>query len=226
MVITGKYVVENEPAYINPYDSIIEKTLTYEDISKWKRLVKKGTANALFGLSEMLGHKIKAVSLDIGKLPLNEIPALLGKMNAPGVGIYLPIKGEYTGHIMLIHDSAVAFQLVDLHLDMVPGATRKLGDIERCALEDIGNITGTFFLNTLADSAGIIIMPSPPSVIVDSVSAIMDIPLRFIMEKQDDALVAKVTFSADSYQMDGAFVVLPTDKFVKNITGRMEEREK
>ena len=141
----------------------------------------------------------------------------MGGTDAPGIGIYLSIDGDATGHLLLMHDPRTAFQLVDLQLDLPPGSTQELGEMERCALEDIGNITGTFFLNTLADSANLILMPSPPVVIVDTVRAIMNVPLGFIMEKQEDALVVKATFSTDSRQIDGTFMVLPTMDFMKTI---------
>ena len=195
----------------------LEITLTKDDMTVWTWLVSKGIANALSGLSEMVGHEIRVTSLDIKRLPAKDTAVLLGGTDAPGVGIYLSIDGDATGHLLLMHDPRTAFQLVDLQLDLPPGSTQELGEMERCALEDIGNITGTFFLNTLADSANLILMPSPPVVIVDTVRAIMNVPLGFIMEKQEDALVVKATFSTDSRQIDGTFMVLPTMDFMKAI---------
>ena len=216
---------EDEPGWLSVGGSrsnlvLAETTFTKEDMTVWTWLVSKGIANALSGLSEMVGHEIGVTSLDLKRLPAKDAAVLLGGTEAPGIGIYLSIDGDVTGHLLLMHDPKIAFQLIDLQLGLPPGSTQELGEMECCALGDIGNITGTFFLNTLADSAGLVLMPSPPRVIVDTVVAIMSIPLGFIMEKQDDALVAKATFSADSRQMDGTFMVLPTMDFLKAILNR------
>lgn len=192
-------------------------TLTKEDMTIWAWLVSKGIANAVSGLSEMVGHEIRVTSLDLKWLPVGDVAVSLGGTEAPGVGIYLSIQGDATGHLLLVHDLGIAFQLVDLQLDLPPGSTQRMGEIERCALADIGNITGTYFLNTLADSANLVLMPSPPSVIVDSVLAILNVPLEYIGEKQDNALVVKATFSAENRQMDGAFIVLPTIDFMVTV---------
>ncbi len=199
------------------FSPTLEITLTKDDMTVWTWLVSKGIANALSGLSEMVGHEIRVTYLDIKRLPAKDAAVLLEGTDAPGVGIYLSIDGDATGHLLLMYDPRMAFQLVDLQLDLPPGSTQELGEMERCALGDIGNITGTFFLNTLADSANLILMPSPPVVIVDTVRAIMNVPLGFIMKKQEDALVVKAAFSTDNRQIDGAFMILPTMDFMKTI---------
>ncbi len=194
-----------------------EIRLTKNDMAVWTWMVSKGIANALSGLSEMTGHEIKVNSLDLKWLPANEAGVVLGGTGASGIGIYLSINGDATGHLLLMLEPGVAFRLIDMQLDLTPGSTQHLGEMERYALEDIGNITGTFFLNTLADSSNMVLMPSPPQVLVDTVKAIMDVPLGLIMEKQEKALVVKATFRADKRQIDGSFMVLPTMDFIASI---------
>jgi len=201
----------------NGYNTVPQVPLTKDDMVVWTWLVSKGIANALAGLSQMVGHWISVNSLDLKWLPAKSAAGLLGGSETIGVGIYLTIHGDATGHLLLMHDPKTAFQLIDLQLDLPPGSTQKIEELGRCALGDIGNITGTYFLNTLADSASLLLMPSPPTVIVDTVRAIMNVPLTSIMEKQNNALVVKATFSTDSRQKDGTFMVLPTMDFMRTI---------
>ena len=198
----------------NPTPEII---LTKDDMAVWTWLVSKGIASALSGLSEMVGHEITVTSLDIKRLQAKDAAGLLGGPEAPGIGIYLAIHGDATGHLLLMHDPKIAFELIDLQMGLPPGSTQKLGEMESSVLGEMGNVTASFFLNTLADSTSLVLMPSPPAVIVDMVGAIMNIPLTFIMEKQDDVLVVKTTFSAGSRQINGTFMVLPTMDFINAI---------
>ncbi len=227
-ITAGDGIIHHPSPADNGNSPIQEIRLTKNDMATWTWMVSKGIANALSGLSEMTGHTIRVNSLDLRWLAANEAAVVLGGTEAPGIGIYLSINGDATGHLLLMLEPKVAFQLIDLQMDLEPGTTDQLGEIERCALEDIGNITGTFFLNTLADSANIILMPSPPEVLVDSVKAIMDVPLGLIMEKQEKALAVKATFSADERQINGSFMILPTMDFIASIlknSSRMETSE-
>ena len=201
----------------NSSNPVPEVTLTKNEMASWAWLVSKGIANAMSGLSQMVGQEIRLTSLDLERLSVKDATGLLGGPEALSIGIYLTIHGDATGHLLLMHDPRIAFQLIDLQLGLPLGSTQKLEEIERSVLGEMGNITGSFFLNALADATNLVLMPSPPAVIVDMVGAIMNVPLTFIMEKQDDALVVKTTFSTDSRQISGTFMVLPTADFMKVI---------
>jgi chemotaxis protein CheC len=89
--------------------------------------------------------------------------------------------------------------------------------MEYSVLGEMGNITGSFFLNALADSTNLVLMPSPPSVLIDMVGAVINVPLTYIMEENDNALVVKATFSADNRELEGTFLVLPTMEFMNTL---------
>ncbi len=205
------------PTASNSSNLAPEIVLTKDNMAVWTWLVSKGISNALFGLSQMVGHEIKVTSLDLKWLPAKDAAGLLGGLDAVSVGIYLAIEGDATGHLLLMHEPRIAFQLIDLQLELPPGSTQQIGEMERSVLGEMGNVTGSFFLNALADTTNLVLMPSPPAVIVDMVGAIMNIPLTFIMAEQDEALVVKATFNAASQKIDGTFMVLPTMDFIRTI---------
>jgi hypothetical protein len=64
-------------------------------------------------------------------------------------------------------------------------------------------------------------MPSPPEVIVDSVSSIMRIPMQSIIMNRRNAILVKATFSSDNKEMEGTFIALPTDDIIKAVTKRL-----
>ncbi len=188
---------------------------TKDDIAIWTWLVSRGIVNSLSGLSQMVGHQLSVTSLDLRQYPAKDCAALLGGPENPVVGIYLAIDGDATGHLMLIHDPKVAFELIDMQLDVPPGSTKELKDMERSILSEMGNITGSFFLNALADASGLHLTISPPEVMIDMAGAILGIALTKIMQEQDDVLVIKATFGTGDRQIDGTFMVLPTSEFME-----------
>ncbi len=213
-----QHVPEWLPSENNSSNLAPEIVLTKDNMAVWTWLVSKGISNALLGLSQMMGQEITVTTLDLKWLPVEDAAdGVIVRPEAVGIGIYLTIEGDATGHLLLMHDPNIAFQLIDIQLGLPRGSTQQIGEMERSVLGEMGNITGSFFLNALADSTNLVLMPSPPAVIVDSVRAIMNIPLTFIMEEQDEALVVKATFSTESQQIDGTFMVLPTMDFMKTI---------
>ncbi len=192
-------------------------TFTKDETAIWTWLVSRGIVNSLSGLSDMVGHELRVTSLDLKQYPAKDVAMLLGGPENTVIGIYLTIEGDATGHLMLMHDPKIAFQLIDLQLGLPPGTTQGLEEMERSVLGEMGNITGSFFLNALADASGLNLTISPPVIMIDMVGAILDIALTKIMQEQDDVLVIKATFSAGDRQMNGTFMVLPTSDFMKVI---------
>lgn len=191
--------------------------LTKDEIATWTWLVSKGIANALSGLSQMVGQEFSVTSLNIRQFPAKDAAILLGGPENLVVGICQEFHGDATGYLMLIHEPKMAFELIDIQMGLPPGSTRGLEEMERFVLTEMGNIAGSFFLNALADAANLTLTPSPPAVMIDMAGAILDIALTEIMQEQDDILVVKTTFNVDNRQISGIFLVMPTLGFLTAI---------
>ena len=74
----------------------------------------------------------------------------------------------------------------------------------------MGNIMGSFFLNSLADATGLNLNPSPPAVMMDMVGAVLDVALGDIMQETDEALIVEATFGTSDRQINGTFLVMPS----------------
>ncbi len=192
-------------------------TLTKDELAIWTWLVSKGMSHSLAGLSQMVEEELIVSALDVKYFPAKDAVSLVGGPENLVVGIYLTIHGDANGHLMLIHDPKIAFDLIDSQLGLSPGSTQGLGEMERSVLGEMGNITGSFFLNALADATNLTLTPSPPVVLVDMAGAILGIALTEIMQGQDDVLAVKATFGTATQKIDGTFLVMPTMDFLRVI---------
>ena len=186
-------------------------------------LVSEGSANAISGLAQMLGKKITVNSLRVAQIPVAEAPSIVGGYEVLAVGVYLSVSGAATGHMFMIFPPVTALGLVDLLLGEPIGTTRDLEEMEESALGEIGNITGSFFLNALADSTGLVLQPSPPAVMMDMAGAIMDMVLADIMAESDEALIVETDFSADDQQINGTFLVMPSPSLLRVLTENLAQ---
>ncbi len=193
-----------------------QRTGVYQiEAARWTELVSQGTRNALSGLSGMVGLQIRVTALDLKVIPVNRAADLVGGPENEVVAIYVGITEGATGHIMLVYPLPVAFALVDMMMSEEPGTTQELGEMEESALQEMGNITGTFFLNSIADNTGLKLMPTPPTVMVDMAGAIIDAALAEIMEDRDELFVMETVFSTDGREVNGTLLVLPTADFME-----------
>ena len=188
-------------------------------IGPWAELVSRGTENAMSGLSQMIGQEIEVTSFRLRRIPVADIPQMVGGPEAISVGIYLTVTGAADGHLMLIYDPRIAYAFVDLLLGQPIGTTSELGAMEESALAEMGNIIGAFFLSALADETGLTLLPSPPSVMADMAGALLDVVTADILLTQDDTFVAESSFQVAGQQVDGMFFVMPSEQLLEALVG-------
>ncbi len=181
----------------------------------WEGLVKKGMTNAISGLSKMVGMEFYTNSVNIRKLPARDMPDVLGGPEKMVIGVYISFSGASNGHILLAHQPEFAYTILDMLMGNPRGTCRSLDEMSESALGEMGNITGTFFLNAIADSLGVLLNPSPPLVIVEMAGAILDIALAEILAERDDVFIAETSFSASDRTIEGTFLIMPNAGFLR-----------
>ena len=194
-----------------------QTTLTEAQVRGWGALVERAIANAITGLSHMVRQEVRPSSLRASTVPVEEVASLVGGPEAVSVGVYLRVTGSATGHMVLVYRPDTAFGLVDLLMGRPPGSTRALDEMEQSALGEMGNIMGSYFLNSLADASGLRLHPSPPAVMMDMAAAILQVALADMVVETDEVLVVDSVFGTTDRQISGRFLVMPTYGLVRTI---------
>lgn len=184
-------------------------------LAPWTDLVSLGTRHAMTGLSEMLGEEIAVTSFALKRTPVAELANVVGGPDVDAVGIYLTVSGAAQGHLMLIYEPRIAYAFVDLLMGQPADTTQELDEMGRSALGEMGNIIGAFFLNAIADATGLELMPSPPAVMTDMAGALLDVVTAEILMRQDDTYVAETTFTTADREIEGQFMVIPSEELLQ-----------
>ncbi len=179
--------------------------------TEWGRLVRLGTENAMSGLAEMIGAEIEVAELTLTRIPVTDISSLFGGPEMEVVGIYLSVSGSADGHLMLMYEPAIACAFIDLLMGDTPGTTVSVSEMGRSALGEMGNIIGAFFLNAISDATGLSLQPSPPEVMTDMAGALFDVVSADVLLDRDETYLAEATFRAKGHDVNGVFLVMPTD---------------
>lgn len=176
-------------------------------------LVRKGIHNAIDGLSQMIKKEIIISSVNIKNIAPKDVAAALGGPETTIIGVYLAFSGPANGHIVLAHHPDLAFKLLDSLVGGKLNGDMNLSELEQSALGEVGNITGTFFLNAVANSLNVIIHPSPPVVLIDMAGAILDIAMVDILQEGNEVSLVECSYIITDYQTHGTFLIMLNRSF-------------
>ena len=185
--------------------------------SELSAIIQAGFENAANGLERMIGVEIAIGSPSVKSVPINQIANVVGGPEMDAVGIYLRLEGDLEGQVMLIFPYEKALELVDLMLERERGESQVLGSMERSALAEIGNLTGTFFVNAMDEILGLGGRPSPPAVMVDMLGSILDVILATMGAFGQDVLMFTTCFYVGERTASSDFWIIPDPSTLKKL---------
>ena len=174
-----------------------------------KTITIEGIKNAAQGFSSMVGHSIAVEHPVASLVPLFQISKIMGGPENEAVGIYLRFDGDLDGQIMMVIPYQKSLELVDLLMDLPQGTTQVLEHMELSALGELGNMCGSFFLNSLSKIIGASFRPTPPAVMVDMVGAILDIIIASTGGLTENILLIQAIFMEGERSVETDFWVVP-----------------
>jgi len=185
------------------------------------KIANAGIYNAARGFSGMLGQELSVVDQEIKFLPLQDITSIVTGLEEEVVGIYLRSEGELASQFMLLVQVQQAMELVDLLMDQPAGTSTELKALERSALAEVGNLTASFFMNSLAANTGISLRPTPPAVMVDMAGAIIDIIIATTGGLSDSVMMMKAKFILGGREVQADFWILPDARTLQLLSARV-----
>lgn len=187
--------------------------LSEVEMSAWAALINKAVSRAISGLSEMIGQDMRANALKTGRIPSQNVTQLVGGPEAMMIGVHLGFNGSATGSMVLAYQPGIAYEFIDMLMEQTAGTTKELGDMERSALQEMGNVMGGFFLNAIADANGLRLYPTPPMTMVDKASVIFNNVISDAIE-EDPVLVVDAAFGTNDRQIEGKFLIVPSPHLI------------
>ena len=88
------------------------------------------------------------------------------------------------------------------------------------ALAELGNIVIGCFISSLADSAGVGLLPTPPELIEDNLETILT---RFMVKRTQDvdfSVLFKTSFKRGEQTVNGALIAFVSDELIKILSAR------
>jgi chemotaxis protein CheC len=179
-----------------------------------RELAVIGTGHATIALSQMLqGRMFKLVVPDAQMLPFTEAADYMGGLEQVVVGIFVVISGDVRGYMACLHPLDTARLLVRL---LTGQETEEIDELGRSALQELGNIMVTSFLNALSKMTNLLMMPSVPGLAIDMAGAVWESILAGA-EVTNEVTVIRTKFSAEGEEIEGHIIFLPDEDAFRKI---------
>ncbi len=168
-------------------------------------------------LGTMSGHQISVSAPSIRRCSAAEVIEMAGGAESVVVGVYVGITGSLTGHAVLLLPPDGARRLSRILLEgfvdpaAEPAADGELAfdEMEFSALQEVGNVTISAFLNELGMHLHEAVQPTVPQALVEMSGAILEAVLMDLIADSDEVLAAQTTFMEGETAVDAAMLVLP-----------------
>lgn len=196
--------------------------LSPSQLARLEQAIRRGLQASATGLAGMIRKAVGFSSPSISLVPLHQVAGCVGGSDEEAVAVYLGASGDMTGHIVLFLPVSSAMRLADLLLEHAPGTTTHLGDIETSALAEVGNLTGSFLLNSLADESGLRLLPSSPLVLRDYAAAVINSIVAELSLAGDAALLMQTAFVGEDDSVQAHFFLLPDIHSLTRLAGALE----
>ena len=170
-----------------------------------------GAGHAATALSQMTGGTSSSrVTWIVGTL-IMIVPPTLAPDEEPVAAVMMSMLGDLTGRTLLVFPKKTVMRLAELMLRRPCGSSVALGELERSAVKEAGNILSGAYMNALADFMGMVLLPSPPSLQVDMSAAVLTSAYLQFAADPDFVFVVETEFVMQDLgeRLRGFFLLLP-----------------
>ncbi|WP_435126215.1 chemotaxis protein CheC [Halobaculum sp. D14] len=160
-----------------------------DKLPAFNQMTKRGASSAADNITMMTGTE---TDVDVSRLrfvPVQDVPSEVGDETVAGT--IFELHGEPSGFLAILFDEASAEEVA---AGMIPTETDPgIGDMEKGALRELGNIMTSGFIDGWANVLGTSIEHTPPQFVHDMGSAVMSPLVSRLCRRQDHAFIIDST---------------------------------
>lgn len=177
-----------------------------------------GAGNATTALSQLINAKIDMYVPQVRMLTFSELAEIIGGAETLVAGILLNLSDDITGSMLFILESSDARMLVQQLMGCECGSDEEeFSDMEKSALQEIGNIISGAYLSAISTLTNLTINVSVPSMAFDMAGAILSVPAIEFGKLGDRALLIESQFKDLDVDISGYFILIPTMESYEHI---------
>ncbi len=186
-------------------------TLKHIQLDALRETANIGAGHAATALSQMTGSTIMIKVPAISIAGVSELPAQFQPADEPVAAVFMHMLGDLTGRTLLIFPKQTVMRLAELMLRRPIGSSVAFSELETSAIKETGNILSGAYMNALSDFLGMLLLPSPPSMVIDMSSAVLESVFGEVADGGESVLCVESEFMLTDLDqtLRGFFLLLP-----------------
>ncbi|MGA2104114.1 chemotaxis protein CheC [Methanoregula sp.] len=195
--------------------------LSSVQIDAMQELGNIGAAHAATTLSQMLSS---TVEMSVPKIKVVDVAKLADYIGEePAALVIFELQGEFPhgGYIIVYISRKSAVRMTNTMLGLTD-QNRPLNEMDESALIEIGNIMASAFLDATAELLGFVMLPSPPTLIIDMAHAAMQSLIAQMQEEIDEVMLFSTELVCEEHKIDSDIIMMPEVTMLKTFVERLE----
>nr|QNO49052.1 hypothetical protein FFEDGKNF_00007 [Methanosarcinales archaeon ANME-2c ERB4] len=196
-----------------------------ETLRELKRLGDQSAEMAVESLAEMTAMEVVMEVSAVNLTEVEQIPAMIGITEDAIIGLFVRFTGELPGSVLTLISIPSAQKLADIMLAGMgdePAEGEVLSEMQQSAVEEIGNIITSSFIDVWANAFTTALTQTPPAFVCDYVPSVIDAALARASEKGDFAVVFNSAIHITDQDIDCHILVLPDPDKMQMMFDSME----
>lgn len=188
--------------------SIMDLTANSYYLDVLKEVGNIGAGNALTALSQIINKK---VDMEVPVIEVIETEKIVNTVETAEmliVGVYVKFWGDISGNIMLVLDKPSADHLIKILLGGV-SENDFYSEMEMSAIQEIGNILSSSYINSISQLSNLNIQMSVPSVSIDMAASILSVPAIEYSEVSDRIILIENKILEGDNEIVGNLYFMP-----------------
>ena len=180
---------------------------------------------ASISLSQFTGREVRVSFPESRLIRVAEVADAMGGEETTVGGIYVDVKGDLRGGILLVLPFANLLEMDDLVHGRPAGTAQDLSSVDLSALCEIGNILSACFINTMADSTRLTVVPGVPEISIDMCLPVIDSVLARFNQPGDEILMTEaILYGSESENIVCHLMLFLEPASLEKLMGALETR--
>ncbi|WP_343089220.1 chemotaxis protein CheC [Methanocalculus natronophilus] len=181
-----------------------------------------GASHAATTLSQMLMGQIEMTVPAVEIVDLADIYKHVSDETAALVIFQMQGEIDQAGYVIFMMPLSSSIRMTNTMLGMTD-EDREINEMDESALNEIGNIMVSAFLDATAELLGIVMLPSPPVLVIDMGHAAIQQLLAEVAFDVNEVVFFHTTLVCDQYSINGDLLMLPEMNTLSKILEMMDK---
>ncbi len=198
--------------------------LTNEQADELWELGDSGAQNAATALSSLIGVP---VSISVQKIIMVKLENLQNYLDDSVASmVVFQVRGQVSGNgSIILHVPKKSILRLSSIMLGAPDEDREINEMDMSMLHEIGNIMTSSYLDACANLLSLMLIPSPPSMVIDMPHAVIQsvIAGQEFDEELDQILLFKTDMHCAEFDLEAGLLLLPSKSLLHELLERFRK---